>query len=179
MIEIGLDFNLDELLGLNTKIEDDFFGAKFGSRKEEIIECFKKHNIYLDEEDSREDELIFVKQESQDMKVENHLTFEGLNWEYILVNLLDNCLDKIMFNLTFDNKEEALNELDNVYSVISKKYNMKLTVEPNEYEINDDEPISIKAYGNCNGLIAFCSTEKNENNETLYNVTLCYCNLED
>lgn len=104
-------------------IQDTFFGVKFGASKEELIEAFKQHNLYLNGYST--DSWLAFEGRSK------YFDFGGLNWSFVRVGFNNDKFYTISFLDTPENKVTALDRFERVFDELSKKYKM------NELPIQD------------------------------------------
>lgn len=118
--------------GLNDKIQDTFFGVKYGASQDEVIEAFAKENFYPSEfkTDVR---LQFFKRDGKYGMQQEYFSFGNMEWECIGVHFRNNSFCGIEFLREIYDKEKALTEFNMVLSAVSSKYKM---IESNESNIS-------------------------------------------
>lgn len=101
----------------NEKIQDTFFGVKFGANKEDVVNGFAKDSIILINENATE-VLTFHK------SWEDFINFGGLPWDFVNVHFDENKFYQIIFCYSLDlkNTEMTLNHFNEVLSIVSEKY---------------------------------------------------------
>lgn len=110
--------NKEQEVGLNDKIQDTFFGVKFGASREEVIKAFEERGFKILDEVSSNVILNF------DIGSE-YFSFGGMHWNHVNVNLYDNKFYEIDFALMSEIKETALGNFESVLSLVSSKYKIK------------------------------------------------------
>ena len=116
--------------GLNDKIQDTFFGVKFGASKYDVIKSFALHNLYVDNENNSDNIVTFIKKDSKYGAKNYSISFGGFDWDRINLGLVNNKFAYITFACIFLDKEYGLNLFESLLLTIARKYSIK-QVMPN------------------------------------------------
>lgn len=135
-------------LEFSQKIQDTFFGVKFGASSSDVIVAFENEELYFLEEFSSKDRLFFT---SKSPYVD--LTFGRMTWDYVEVHLSNDTFYRIIFFYAPEHKETALNQFESRLSKLSSKYKMlEMPIEDKntykEYAALDkeDKIVGIRCY---------------------------------
>lgn len=102
----------------NEKVQDTFFGTKFGASKEEVIKNFAKHGFRLDIKYSNKDFLIFHHIPKKSFE------FGGMTWENLDVYLANDKFHAIRFCTPTKDKATAISNYNIIANVLSQKYKL-------------------------------------------------------
>lgn len=139
---------------ISKKIQDTFFGVKFGASSSDVIVAFENEELYFVEEFSSKDRLVFT---SKSPYVD--LTFGKKTWDYVEVYLSNDTFYQIDFVYTPEYKETALDRFEVMLLILSSKYNMNEspTEDTNTFKgyfaaSKDKKAMTISYYKNENTL---------------------------
>lgn len=104
---------------ISKKIQDTFFGVKFGASSSDVIVAFENEELYFVEEFSSKDILVFTNKSPY-----VGLTFGRMTWHYVEVHLSNDTFYRIKFSYSPEHKETALNQFESMLSKLSSKYKM-------------------------------------------------------
>lgn len=116
----------------NESIQNVFFGVPFGATYEEA--CEKLSQDFWFGNMSTKNCLV------SHTKSGDKISFGGRSWDYLNMYFSNNKFYSIYLYNCFKTKESAMSNVNDLYSVVSKKYNMKIVQE-------NDTTIYAKAYG--------------------------------
>ena len=102
------------------KIQDTFFGVKFGTSSSDVIVAFENEELYFVEDFSSKDRLVFTSSKNPDVG----LTFGRMTWHYVEVYLSNDTFYRIKFSYSPEHKETALKQFESMLSKLSSKYKM-------------------------------------------------------
>lgn len=148
----------------NVKIQDTFFGTKFGASVDEVLKNFANHGFSIDSTLCSDNWMPFNYDKGDTYK------FGGLDWQEMNVYTTNEKFSSITFYNPFNDKASAMEEFKQIESVVSKKYKLE-QVEP-----DDSLTFVVKrALGN-NGctLVVGCEKYQTVENATLYTAYLSY-----
>ena len=116
--------NTTKEIEYNDNIQNVFFGVHFGATRKEVIDGFAK-NYFYENKYSTNDRLTFDKRDGcrYCSKMESY-SFGGMNWSMIYVNITNNHFQSIEFANAFKTKKTALENFEDVLSVVSSKYKL-------------------------------------------------------
>lgn len=100
----------------NEKIQDEFFGVKFGASKQEVISALSKNGLKFYKSTSTDDFLHFIPYSGK------YFSFGNMDWEYVDVNMKNDKFYRINFYTPHKDKQTAQNGFENLKSTASKKY---------------------------------------------------------
>ena len=147
---------------LNKSIQNVFLGVPFGATYEEACEKLSQ-DFWFGNMSTKN--CLASRSKSGDK-----ISFGGISWDYLYMHFSNNKFYSINLHNCFKTKESAMSNVNGLYSVVSKKYNMKIVQE-------NDTTIYAKAYGitktNQEVVIACYSYESDEH-ERWIGVSLRY-----
>ncbi len=159
-----------EKIAYNDKIQDEFFGVKFGATKEEVIEKFSEQNFFPIELFSTDEQVDFIKRDDKYGLPKPYFSFGGMNWNTIRVYFVNNHFSVIQFNFTPESKVTALEGYDIVLEKVSSKYNIA------DRTIEDET--TYKKSGGCTKdgkyIVVACYSAESQNKTNRNYITLEY-----
>lgn len=102
----------------NESIQNVFFGVPFGATYEEAYEKLSQ-DFWFDKRVTTKDRLFPYP------KSGGKISFGGRSWDCLNMNFSNNRFYNIQLYNTHKTKESAMSAYNSLYSVISRKYNMK------------------------------------------------------
>ncbi|MBP5481282.1 MAG: hypothetical protein J6Y22_05985 [Paludibacteraceae bacterium] len=106
----------------NESIQNVFFGVPFGATYEEACEKLSQ-DFWFNKRVTTKDRL------SLNPKKGGKISFGGRSWDLLDMGFSNNRFYTIQLHNTHKTKESAMSEYNSLYSVISRKYNMKTVQE--------------------------------------------------
>lgn len=107
-------------LKFSQKIQDTFFGVKFGASSSDVIVAFENEELNFVEEVSSKNILVFTSKRPSYVD----LTFGEKTWNFVRVYLSNDTFYQIEFAYTTEYKKKALDRFEEMLLILSSKYNM-------------------------------------------------------
>lgn len=100
----------------NEKIQDEFFGVKFGASKQQVISALSKKGLTFNKQSSTNDFLHFLPSSGK------YFSYGNLDWEHVDVNIQNDKFYRINFYTAHKDKQTAQNSYENLKSIVTQKY---------------------------------------------------------
>lgn len=148
----------------NEKIQDTFFGVKFGADRQTVISKLEEQNFKLITSISTENRLNFYYRGSK------YFTFSDMDWEILDLYVEGDKFYAISFMNYGDDKVSALSKYNNILEAVSNKYNMtdNTPADTTVYAVNE-------AFGkNSVNMGVYCYRDETVNKDIKIGVQLLY-----
>lgn len=156
-------FSYGQEIVYSENIQNTFFGVKFGSSKEDVINAFEKKELYINKTSSSIENLNFLPKNQ-------YCTFGKKDWDVVSAIFSNNKFHQIIFMRFFSNKEIAIKYFATVFADLSSIYNMNnMPAEHSNIYVNYTATTNDRK-----GVGLYLSEEQNSNKETWFYISLFY-----
>lgn len=150
-------------------VPDEFFGAKLGATRDEVISRFAANGLTVLNDISDDDELKFHATEGEDFE------FGGLKWTMLNVDFDGDRFEGLMFYNEFPDKPSAMKAYDEIVGTMSRQYKL---VE----QVPEDSTVyaakMIYGTNNCNAALG-CYKYESIDKRMLYSASLTFFEADD
>lgn len=153
----------------NDKVQDTFFGVKFGATKDSVIAGLKNQGFYFNTSLSTDNLLHFHSNSGQ------YFSFGNLNWEMLAIGLNDGKFNFIRFMNASEDKAAALSNFNSLKNAVSAKYDLTV-VAPKDTTIYDCSAVFAK---NNKCIAIYCSRYETISKNIMIGVNLEYYDLNE